>query len=894
MRPWRRLCEHIQKENICTAVGPSGRGLTRSQDISLYPSVYAGVSDVSSISGDDVGEREEPRHAGVESEGEEEDRGRGEMEANGNGSGKVEGDDEGRLEGRGGMGRGEAEDTGERRGEIGGDAEMNKESEEGFLSLHSRGGEKPAASMRIPQTNSHSTARDIVSSSTNRSEVGVGGASGRGPTGGGVSADSSVSDHSNHGKVVDLSSLLSSMSIDDSDHMNTAADSRKSLPGEEDSAHLSNGAGSTHLSGPSHLSNGAGSTHPSGSSHLSNGASSSHLSNGASFAHPSGSSHLSNGASSSHLSNGASSTHPSGSSHLSNGASSSHLSNGASSTHPSGSSHLSNGASFTHPSGSSRLSNGADLVHPSNVAGSTHFSGPSHLSNGAGSAAHLSNVMDSTHSYNDPNAAHLSEDSDATHLSEDSDATHLSEDTDSTHLSGETRHEDHTHLSSLKVAHDSNQLLVKDAASKSQRETGQCGDAIPREGLQGYSDELDSDMTELRLCEVRLGSGKVSNPMEASPGRRGEGINPSQWGSVGSGRVSNPTEASPRRMGGEGMNPCSDTALACEGRLFQPPSFSTPFRKDSSDRRTTGEWGNFPRLDSDSNEIGLLQTGSRHSTQFQSNSTPKSSELCTPGSMGYDSSRTRLESFWGKIDSPMDLGMTRIPPGATPCAVTPYVVLQPSAKKSILKKRRSYSDGGGSPSLRAPSTARKNLSKSVTFKLPSESCSSEGSLVLAVETPEHLWCTPLGWDRKPSAATRPLCTHETSFAPDEVTTPPPDGSSSVQSMDVSIDSSSCVSRDDSHMECSTLPPAANEHCGCHGNSNHGDGWTLPPAVMEVKHRGCHSNSNHDDAWTPPRATSIGDSEESGVEEGMSVLAVQTPVEFWESVPVNFINNTFNS
>lgn len=773
MRPWRKLCEHVQKENICAEVTTTGRGLTKSQDISLYPSVYIGTGDVSSVCGEAVDVREQLRPAGMESNVE----GHREGEMDGREEGR-NGDDEDRLEGGGRLGRGEVEGTGpEERGEVDGELERDKEGEEGSLSRHSRGVKTPAittALIQIPQTSNFSTLRNVVSS-TNRSEVigGVEGASGCVPTREDVSTSSSVSDHSSHGKMADLSSLLSSMSIDDSDHMkNASAASNKCVSGGEDPAHLSDVADSTHIP--------------------------------------------------------TSSTYTSGPAHLSNGP---------------GSTHLSNIVGSTYDTNSAHLSNGQDSGRPSNVVCSTHLSGHTHFSDAV--SAHLSNVTDKGFS------RHLSDDTDSTHLSDDSDATHLSGDTGSTHSSKEAGHLD---ISSSKMAHSSDWPLVREAALKSQRQR-QFDNA---EGLQGYSDELDSDMTELRLCEVHVSGGKL---MEANPGEA--------------------------NSGGKGMDPShpgSDIVLTHEGKSFQPPSFSTPYRRDAVDRCSGGtmrgeEWGNFARLDS--SEFGLPQTGSCRGTQFQSDFMPSSH---IPGPTEYNSSCTRLESFWGKVDSPMDVGMSpsartpcaattsvtphAVTPGATPCVVTPYVVLQPSAKKSILKKRRSYSDGGGSP-FPSTATARKNLSKSVTFKLPSESCSSEGSLVLAVETPEHLWCTPLSWNRKPSAPIRLLPAPETSYAVSEVTLAPPGKCSSLQHMDVSLNSTSCVSRDDSHMDYSALPPATMEgkHCSCHGNCNHGDACATP-------------------------AISIHDSEESGAED-MSILAVETPVEFWESIPVNFINNTFN-
>jgi hypothetical protein len=502
---------------------------------------------------------------------------------------------------------------------------------------------------------------------------------------------------------------------------------------------------------------------------------------------------------------------------------------------------------------------------------------PTHLSNNP-DPTHLSNTPDPTHLSNNPDPIHLSNNPDptcvfsnvkSTHFSDDSDTTHLSEDADSTHLSGASGHVHH-----LGVRDESGQPLTVLKSTQPGHANQPCSEELSGEGvLHGYVDELGNEMADFLGRGLQESSkDEVAHILETADVARKE-------------------------------LRCNKVALTCEGGSFKPSSFSTPFRMGTSGRITddlTGggvrERSNFARLDAESANSKVSGHAELHSIC----STPSSGKR---SAMECDYSCTRLESWDKLVCSPMDVG--------TPGLVTPCVTLQPSAKKSILKKRRSHSDGG-SPFLRN-STGRRNLSKSVTFKLPSDSCGSEGSVVLAEETPEHLWCTPLGWKERERAGSRQadelpcVCVEAFRIASEAIAI-------GEQSMDVSsvcseIESNrcSCVPSDD--MEHSTSTRAASDLL----SSNHDDSI---PSHDDI-HDGVFSlyNHNSDDcdkgsysyggsncshsnggSWRsslPSIVTSVCDSQSSGL-EGMSILAAETPVEFWESVPVNFINNTFSN
>ena len=449
--------------------------------------------------------------------------------------------------------------------------------------------------------------------------------------------------------------------------------------------------------------------------------------------------------------------------------------------------------------------------HTSNLAGSwtkdaplypTHTSSP-----GSKNHTHISENSDSTHLSKDSDSTHLSKDSDSTHLSKESDSTHLSEDTDLTNLSVFE-----VPCECAEVSKEKQRRNGEESPSPSPRQRSQ---------LEGYLDEFHSDITDLSLYRAQQSEAERSDS------------------EICRGNLSL-------------MNGFSDIAVACNGRVFKPTSFSTPFSKTQ-------------------------QSAAHHTRQCSTSheGTLESTQEWKRGSIGMSSSEmesdfTRLDfssrQFSTKLESP-DSDLTRLDSQCyeSPMHVgTPYgsTHIPPSAK-SILKHRYPIFYG----------SIRKNLSKSVTFKLPSDSCDSSiyscersgdphnlcersGDSVLAMETPKHLWCT-LPHQGARAGMGDSLCAHD---AVKDTPSSSCDTRGGRSTRDDSFDSI-LWSQAALHMDYSA------KHCACD--------------LSELSGKQLHNVSS---------CFYLQDSEL----EGVSVLATETPAEFWNSLPVNFIGNSFNN
>lgn len=264
--------------------------------------------------------------------------------------------------------------------------------------------------------------------------------------------------------------------------------------------------------------------------------------------------------------------------------------------------------------------------------------------------------------------------------------------------------------------------------------------------------------------------------------------------------------------------PQGDEATCSTVAAFNPPSFSTPFRTDTkvataTTRNTTDDDFDSTRLDSDS-------------TRFDPNST-------CPGTDGRDGQN---------------------------CLSTPHrpLPVPTSAKKSILKNR--YHE--------CP-FACKNLSKSVTFKLPSDSSECESCSVLASETPEYLWHTLPRVDggvegRRvdvPNLTARMCELDDTGITRNEVAT---------MQDDVSRD----ISRDFT-MESNTPKQNAFQ-------------WKADTVNSSIS---CGRNFS---LGFPVGGSMRSCSYDSSDLQAMSILAMETPPDLWAPPPLNFITSTFNN
>lgn len=311
--------------------------------------------------------------------------------------------------------------------------------------------------------------------------------------------------------------------------------------------------------------------------------------------------------------------------------------------------------------------NASDIDHTPLPKDHTHLS-TDHTSHVDGSGSKDTPLYEVT----DPTRIPIPGSKNHTHISEDSDSTHLSEDTDL------------TNLSMFEVPYECG---ASDGASKEQHySNGEDSDVIQISQLEGYRDEFHSDITDLSLDRAQ------------QDGERSDA-------EICQGNLSL-------------MNGFSEIAVACNGRVFKPTSFSTPFRKAQcstmdSVTHLTAQCNTSHERTMDSTQE--WKRGSNFASEMESDFTrldfssqQLSTNLDPPNFV--DSDLTQLDSKCH--ESPMQVG--------TPHGL-PHIPA--SAKRSILKHRYPIFYG----------STRKNLSKSVTFKLPTDSCDTSRSSIYSCD-----------------------------------------------------------------------------------------------------------------------------------------------------------------
>lgn len=527
--------------------------------------------------------------------------------------------------------------------------------------------------------------------------------------------------------------------------------------------------------------------------------------------------------------------------------------------------------------GQSYLNDLSDVFSSMSVDDSTsdHIMKPDHT--------HQSLKSDHTHLSVAASHAHISLDSDSTHssvaASQDPDLpvashAHISLDPDlaasHTHISLDP---DSAHLSVFEMPGDSSK------AAKSQISPSTITSAIGQpncmgclnevsdyklDDLEGFEDEFDSDITYLSVQpdgqEVDLTSLQPNSGVD------------------------------------------HQATSACSEGNFKPPSFSTPFRTKKSSNRTnniTNENGALSAMESTSTKLGC------DLDKF----TSSSSRLCDSptgldcgskidshsNSTGSNSSSTRMDFNWSEVESHMDVSM--ITPDKLPPVQTNSIV------KSILKTRHGKRD------LDTP-CFRKNLSKSVTFKLPSDSStthSNNGSSVLAYETPEHLWCTPphhYGKEAEPGSNTRAEGTYGsnptyTALACDGAVK----SRSNTPAVGTCTSPAGCANggvtvksaMTSAHLaECGVV--ATKLSCTARENTTNVENCTAPDGVRGTSVAKDVCRDQFSAEFSQYMASSDHDFHDSELLEleGVSVLATETPADMWCSPPINFINNTLNN
>ena len=419
-------------------------------------------------------------------------------------------------------------------------------------------------------------------------------------------------------------------------------------------------------------------------------------------------------------------------------------------------------------------------------------------------------------------------------MSVDSDHTHLPMDPDPTHQSPmATSHthsvvEDHahfyvdsdpTHLSVFEVRDSriSTGVRGQDHTSSSTTCEEDCSDKRDSESSKGQGAETDSDATDLSIYEIE-GPNHVSGC--------GEGV-----------------------VGGRGLDSTTD-ANTCQVENFKPSSFSTPFRANVYSKGDLSESG---RTSSHSDSTRMEWYSDNHhstgSTRMECISDRNLNSTCAdPSSSGMECNTmlspdapSRFDSsIWNQFNS-HHYDSVRTPPKAQP--------IPASAKKSILKNRQNTS------------FACKNLSKSVTFKLPFDSPSihtDSSSCVLATETPEHLWCTipRLQGPGLTESDTQNLPRIQTSLVDADnitiVTAVSPGESSVILENAVLLDNVQLQLFQSDDSSCRMSP-----------------GF---PTVLTQAAAACSM-------------------QESELEP-MSILATATPMDMWNTPEINFIDNTF--
>lgn len=356
----------------------------------------------------------------------------------------------------------------------------------------------------------------------------------------------------------------------------------------------------------------------------------------------------------------------------------------------------------------------------------------------------------------------------------------------------------------LSCAHDGDPTHLSDAHG--------CVDGDPTR-FSGAHGCVDGDPTHLSECEAPTGRNVTSTASVSDSHPQGTGLE----GVVEVGRREHPHS-----------KPQGDEATCSTVAAFNPPSFSTPFRTDTkvatATTRDTTDDSDSTRLDSDSTRLDSDCTRlDSDSTRFDPNST-------CPGTDGLDGQN---------------------------CLSTPHrpLPVPTSAKKSILKNR-----------YECPFTC-KNLSKSVTFKLPSDSSECESCSVLASETPEYLWHALPRVDggvegRRvdvPNLTARMCELDDTGITRNEVATMQDD-----------------ISRDISTMEDDSNTPKQN---------------TFQWKADTVNSISCGRNFS---LGLPVGGSMRSCSYDSSDLQAMSILAMETPPDLWAPPPLNFITSTFNN
>ncbi len=399
------------------------------------------------------------------------------------------------------------------------------------------------------------------------------------------------------------------------------------------------------------------------------------------------------------------------------------------------------------------------------------------------------------------------------------------------------------------------------------------------ENLDGFENEFVGDITELSLpCEVSLGRKDVE---DSGPDTQGTGL------TVGSSVVmphfkppssSTPFRAAPSKNGTRPfcVVPSYHTASCApppsSSNTFDATSFSTPTH---SNRITeTMECGT-TRLTSDSTRMDdSLNPTSSWKSASNASFAAESSEM-------EDSTSTRLGSDWGSPE-----------PYVTLSPVARELPAQTSAIKSILKSRNRNtdscpSDSEGNCDFVTPRRTNKNLSKSVTFKLPltdssGDFGSSTGSSILALETPEHLWCAlpshhvgrreGEGKDSSEALGRReahPIMdsSAEKCFQTGVTMKEKPDSMGAFQDLPA-LEREKIIARGTLAQEC--MPT---------GVAKSSQPWDGEDSSFDVKIEHFFSQKDNHPLLD--------------VEEGMSILAMETPAFMWASPPINFIDGTFN-